>query len=69
MFKTVKVLGVCLLLSFGWCFQVEAQEVIPEIGGYYQITLPCTNNIEIFVERCIWVPFESGCDPSVQDLC
>lgn len=69
MFKILKVLGVSLLLSFGWCFQVEAQEVFPEIGGYLQVSLPCPKNPEIIVERCMWVLWDSGCDPSVQDLC
>ncbi|UJP66513.1 hypothetical protein [Mongoliitalea daihaiensis] len=69
MFKTVKVLGVCLLLSFGWCFQVEAQEVIPEIGGFVEKEVGCRNNEEIKVKRCEWVIYESACDPSIQDLC
>lgn len=58
------VFGILSFFSFA-----TAQESIPETGGYTQISLPCPNNMEIVVERCYWVLWDSSCDPSVQELC
>lgn len=62
--KTVLCLSMAILPYMG--NQVIAQEALPG-DGYKLETIKCEN--EKMVDRCVYVNYESYCDPSQQDFC
>ena len=64
--KMIYAVFACLMMTFA--FAVNAQEEEEEFGGFEtrEVICPGTDNKVI---RCIWVTYDSYCDPSSQDLC
>lgn len=64
-----KIISTIILFgAFGMPLMTNAQDSDAQ-DGYEQRTKPCPNNSEKLVERCVWVTWDSSCDPSVQELC
>lgn len=65
--KMIYAVFACLMMTFA--FAVNAQEEEEELGGYESREVICPGGSQKEVVRCIWVMYDSYCDPSTQELC